>query len=354
MEKNLPTSFIYHHEQVWLPFSADVLGWGMDFHHLMLNDQLRMRQYQAAIQDAVRPGMVVLDLGTGTGILAKWALQAGAARVYGIEVNPATLAVATEKLRQAGFADRFHPLPGLSSKLALPEPVDMIVSEIIGNLADNEDCVTILQDAKQRFLKPDGAMLPATLTSRFVPVMAPHAHQQVARRECASLSARYDLGQLLAQLGLSSPFDLYYDVILPRNSYLAQAQNGQCFDFLQPTLGADYETNLRFKVLRDGQFCGFKGCFTAQLSDQVSLDISGDDIAGKTTSDSWKHAFLPIATPLEVRRGDQIQLHYRRLPGTAARLSCRYAWHGAVIRHERMIAQFAQSMQERMLPQQAV
>ncbi len=44
----------------------------------MLDDQIRMAAYKNAIQEVVKPGMVVLDLGTGTGILGLWALQAGA------------------------------------------------------------------------------------------------------------------------------------------------------------------------------------------------------------------------------------------------------------------------------------
>jgi protein arginine N-methyltransferase 1 len=346
MQKNQQNHMNYYHEQVWAPFSANTLGWDMDFHHLMLNDELRMRQYETAIKQAVQPGMVVLDLGTGTGILAKWALQAGAARVYGIEVNPLTLATATDNLRQAGFADRFHPLVGFSYQVTLPEQVDLIISEIIGNLADNEDCITILSDAKKRFLKPDGLMLPAALVSRFVPVMAAHAHQQVSRRQCASLSEHYDLDELLSHLRLSSPFDLYYDVILPRTSYLAEPQNGMNFDFLQIDDAPDYAFDLTFSATRDGQLCGFKGSFAAQLSAQVKLDISGDDIAGKTTSDSWKHAFLPIAEPISIRRGDQIVLHYRRLPNIASRLSCRYAWDGVVLREGQVTGQFSQSMRE--------
>jgi protein arginine N-methyltransferase 1 len=101
--------------------------------------------------------------------LAQRALEAGAARVYGVEVNPDTLAKAQDNLRRAGLEGRFIPLLGLSYQLALPEPVDLIVWEIIGNLGDNEDCTAILEDARQRFLKPLGAMLPIAITSLFAP-----------------------------------------------------------------------------------------------------------------------------------------------------------------------------------------
>ena len=72
----------YEVEQVWAPWSEQLPGgWGDDFHALLLGDELRMRAYAQAIHEVVEPGMVVLDLGTGTGILARWALEAGAHRV---------------------------------------------------------------------------------------------------------------------------------------------------------------------------------------------------------------------------------------------------------------------------------
>ena len=52
----------------------------------MLNDSIRMTAYEKAIKEVVKPGMTVLDIGTGTGILALWALKAGAKKVYAIEL----------------------------------------------------------------------------------------------------------------------------------------------------------------------------------------------------------------------------------------------------------------------------
>src|SRR5437016_880157 len=123
-------SMQYLPEEVWFPCSLDVLGWDEKFHELMLNDALRMTAYEAAIRRDVREGDVVLDLGTGTGILAQWALEAGAGRVYGIEVNGRILATAQQKLQKLGFGSRFTPVNALSYHAELPEQVDLIISEI--------------------------------------------------------------------------------------------------------------------------------------------------------------------------------------------------------------------------------
>jgi hypothetical protein len=85
----------YEPEQVWASWSEQLLGWGTDFHELLLGDELRMRAYRQAIEETVRLGDVVVDLGTGTGVLARWAIEAGAAHVYAIERDAELLERAT-------------------------------------------------------------------------------------------------------------------------------------------------------------------------------------------------------------------------------------------------------------------
>jgi len=116
-------------EQIWLAASERLLDWDDGFHELLLGDRIRMRAFRAAIDEVVQPGMTVLDLGTGTGILAEWALRKGAARVYGLEFNRDVLAAAVERLGAAGYGASFKPVHGMSLEVALPEAVDVIVSE---------------------------------------------------------------------------------------------------------------------------------------------------------------------------------------------------------------------------------
>ena len=63
----------------------------LSFHHRLLTDPTRMRAYHRAIADAIGPDDVVLDLGTGSGVLALWAAQAGARHVYAVEPQQESL-----------------------------------------------------------------------------------------------------------------------------------------------------------------------------------------------------------------------------------------------------------------------
>lgn len=335
----------YQPEQVWLSCSEGILSWDDSFHSLMLNDQLRMEAYSTAISEVIKPGMVVLDLGTGTGILALWALQSGAARVYGIDVSAEVLRKAIERLSTAGYADRFKGINALSYEVELPERVDLIISEIMGNIGDNEDFVPILSDARKRFLKPGGQMLPYHVESYLVPVGAERAHAQLREGVCHGLAASTTLNEALARNGIQGRFNCYYDVILPQSSYLATPRVLRRFA-LDGTDAPTYELSLIFPLSRSGVLTGFKGYFLANLSSTVALDISGDDIPGRTTSDSWKHCYLPIETPIRVTRGDRVVLTFiRSYPKNKDNpFRHAYRWQGEVLRGDRVIGRFSQSM----------
>lgn len=309
----------------------------------MLGDRLRMAAYRRAIFDVVRPGDQVIDLGTGTGILSQWALEAGAARVVGIEMNADILALAVRRMDQAGYRHRFVPINRLSYDIILDAPADVLISEIMGNLGDNENCQPILQDAIRRFLKPDGRILPLAVSSYLVPVAAISAHQDLCTGQVNSLTPRYDIGELYRQRDIRSPFDLYYDCILPDGLYLSEPQSLCRYEgrWNQP---ATYAHELSCTLHSDGLLTGFKGYFVAQLSTDTVLDISGSNIAAGDTSDSWKHAFLPIETPIAVHRGDVLKMTFSRWrpdeDPTAFHQT--YAWRGVVERGAKVVGEFAQ------------
>lgn len=128
----------------------------------MLADYIRTGTYQRAmaVNGTDFAGKVVLDVGTGTGILAMFALQAGAAKVYAVDCSASTRTA--EALAKAnGFADRMHVINGKVEDVIIPEQVDIIVSEPIGFLLVHERMLESYVAARDRFLKPGGIMMPS-------------------------------------------------------------------------------------------------------------------------------------------------------------------------------------------------
>lgn len=125
----------------------------------MLADRPRMDFYHEVIRRKIRPGDRVIDLGTGTGILAAFASWQGAAKVYALDhstiINDARSLARHNKIRNVEFFD-IH-----SRRFKLTEPVDIILHEQMGDTLFNEDMVANVLDLRERLLKPGGKILPA-------------------------------------------------------------------------------------------------------------------------------------------------------------------------------------------------
>ncbi|TYZ61609.1 hypothetical protein PybrP1_008388 [[Pythium] brassicae (nom. inval.)] len=137
----------------------------------MLSDDLRMHSYRDAIVENPNhfKDKVVLDVGTGSGILAIWAAQAGARKVYAVEATD--IAVQARKVVKANGVD--HIVTVIQSKIEdveLPEKVDVIVSEWMGYFLLRESMLDSVIVARDRWLKPDGAMFPSHASMSIAPM----------------------------------------------------------------------------------------------------------------------------------------------------------------------------------------
>jgi protein arginine N-methyltransferase 1 len=148
-------------------------GLGAPWAHVaMLDDVTRTRAFARAIHATVRPGDVVLDVGTGTGVLAVEAARAGARRVYAVEQRGIGEG-ARDVFRANGLADRIQVVRGQSTTIALPERADVLVSEILGNDPLAEGILSTFRDARERHLKPQAELVPRTVNVVALPVDLP-------------------------------------------------------------------------------------------------------------------------------------------------------------------------------------
>jgi hypothetical protein len=136
------------------------VGWAApDVHVSMLNDRTRTRTFLEAIEKIVRPGDIVVDIGTGTGVLAAAAARAGARHVYAIEATG--IGEAAKALFAAnGLLDRITVIPGWSSQIELPERASVLIAEIIGNDPLEEGVMETFADARKRLLTEDARVIP--------------------------------------------------------------------------------------------------------------------------------------------------------------------------------------------------
>ena len=144
-------------------------------HRKLLDDAVRNRAFYAALKKVVKRGSVVLDIGSGSGIWALAAAQLGAKRVVALEMDPLLVGVIRELAKENGLADRVEAISASSFNVQLAREFDVVVSETVGNLAFDEQIVPTMADARKRFLKPGGIVIPQSVSL----VVAPSC---VARR----------------------------------------------------------------------------------------------------------------------------------------------------------------------------
>lgn len=129
----------------------------------MVLDPLRTGELNRAIHRTIKKGDVVCDIGAGLGLLSYFAISAGAKFVYAIDCDGESLGFAAEHARKHDLADRIAFIEGHSSDVFLPEKADVIICETIGSAAFDENILATLADAKKRFLKPGGRIIPAMI-----------------------------------------------------------------------------------------------------------------------------------------------------------------------------------------------
>jgi protein arginine N-methyltransferase 1 len=137
-------------------------------HDKMLADHVRVDTYAAGIAKHVKPGDVVIDLGTGSGVLALLAARADARLVYAIDHSP-FIASARRVAEDNGVSNvEFHQVH--SGSFHAPTPVDVIVHEQIGEALFDERMVESIIDLRDRVLKPGGRIVPAVFELHLDPV----------------------------------------------------------------------------------------------------------------------------------------------------------------------------------------
>jgi hypothetical protein len=269
----------------------------VDEHRQYLSDPARLAVFRRAIREVVRPGAVVADIGSGTGILGLFALEAGAARVYSIEAS-GMLEIATRIAAANGFASRFHPLRRHSSEARLPEPVDLFVSDFIGRIGFDAGILEIYPDAVPRLLRPGGLLLPSSMSIWLAPVEREDASEQVHFWQTPR--AGFDVSSAF-QWAANTGYPLTF---LPRD-LLADATEALTLptgESPAPVLRAEFDV----VTTRTGTVHGLGGWASARLSPSVTLTNSPLD--GERIS--RRNVFFPISRPIPVLAGDTLRLRF--------------------------------------------
>ena len=266
---------------------------GLGPHKMMISDVVRTASYRKAIFEIVRRGDVVADIGTGVGILAFFACQAGASRVYAIEASD--IIEVAKQARVGGLEKRVTFIKSFSEMAKLPEKVDVIISEIIGTFAVEENILAVISDARKRFLKDNGILIPSSIKMMIVPVESFDLYKEI------EFWSEDIYGIDFSSIHKMAANNRYIKSLDP-GYFLSKPLPINSIDFYTVESKDLYINNtVSFIIERAGVLHGFGGWFEANLSKSITLST-----APPNPTTSWKNVFFPVEKPVDVESGDSV------------------------------------------------
>jgi protein arginine N-methyltransferase 1 len=240
----------------------------LEEHYGYLADRVKLEKYQAAIERLVQPQHVE---------------------------EAAVIDVARQTVEQAGLVEKAEFFQANSFELTLPERVDLIICDHVGYFGFDYNILSLLADARQRFLKPDGIVVPAQIELQCAPVESEICRDLVGRWRDSSVPDDF------AWLATPSA-NTKHALQLTEKDLLATVANLATLE-LGDEAPAYLSWSAEFDCMRDGMLDGIAGWFDCPLLDDIHMTNS----PALSDAIDRPQAFLPLDAPVAVRAGERIR-----------------------------------------------
>ena len=277
------------------PSAMKVEPYSLSTYGDMIADRVRCGAYMKALRAVVRPGDVVMDIGTGPGIMAVLACQLGARRVYAIEPGE-IIQLAREIAAANQVADKIEFFEDVSTNVTIPERADVIVSDLRGVLPFYSHHIPAIVDARLRFLAPGGTLIGREDRVCAAVVQAPERYSLIV-----GAWEREFPGQDLSPARRKAVNEIYKMLESPV-LLITHPELWVALDYMRVE-DPDVEGKLTLTVKRDGIGHGIALWFDADLAEGVGFSNNPNSPAGIYTS-----MFLPWQEPVTLVAGQTVQV----------------------------------------------
>ncbi|EGJ30253.1 MULTISPECIES: hypothetical protein [Moorena] len=272
---------------------------------LMENDEIRTQAYRKVISEKVKD-KVAVEIGTGKALLLpKFCVDAGVKKIYTIEENEKAFAESKKLLEELNLEEKIKIYQGFSQDIEIEEKCDILVHEIVGSIGSREGMVLAVNDAKERFLKPNAEFIPYQCITKIAPVspLKLSPYQQIVNL-FLKLIMKNVIINLSDDFNFSKP-RTYLTCNFPVCNLIAEPQEFENIVFAENLTMIDDKT-IEFIIEKPSLFDGF--IFYINL--WVDRETVIDTLSQKT---SWLVRYAKLfEKPLKLEAGDFIKVKIER------------------------------------------
>lgn len=252
----------------------------------LLSHRTRIGKFNSAIEQYVDADSVVVDIGSGSGILGMLAAQAGARKVVCVDINEKSVEYSRSVARRNKLDANMEFVVSDFRDFVAEEKADVVICEMLSSFMLIEQQVPAAIHAKKHILKTDGIILPNHIRIYAVPVECNTVWSRFRREAIAFMAVPQTVERGAAR-------DLANLVLVKE------------FTFNSNDESLAVDELLDFTICSNGILHGFLGMFEADLSDDIRLNME----------DGWKEILMPIESPIPLLEGQSIRTRIRFTPG---------------------------------------
>lgn len=255
----------------------------LHYHFQMLQDKQRLDGFRRAIELHVKPGMHVVELGGGTGILSSFAARCGAA-VTCVERNPELVSFARRTLQANGLDQQVTVVEGDAALFVPSQPVDVVVCEMLHVALLREKQTEVLESFKENYLQHWNEQLP-----RFIP--------EASRLMVQMIHHPFDFA------GYYAPLPIFQAPDVNANEGLVELS--PLVDYAHIFYDEPISNTIRWRGRLRASANGFLSALRFVTQNFLSVENQGD-------SPTWPNQFLilPIQEPSPILAGQEIDVEF--------------------------------------------
>ena len=277
-----------------------------DWHIPMLNEDKRNKAYLEALKLAAKKDDLVLDIGTGSGLLSMMAADIGVKKIITCEVSKTIATNASTIVEQNNLSKKITIINKKSTEMLvgeeIPRKADLLVSEILSSEFVGEGVQSTILDSKKRLLKDNGKMIPE---SGAIMIALLANTPEVERMVFVKPGRHYKLSKFNEITQHKFSFHMKDEPII-----LSSPEPAFSFDFYKMEAIQKGSKILELTVIKDGMCAGVIQWINVNLYGEIKYENNPTQMYREAgTPSSWMTPIYRFDKPTFLKRGQVVKIN---------------------------------------------